>query len=145
MNKFKVLPQIVPFDFGADQINLDEMVSATCTVNKGDLPLDISWIHADTSGIERGLVTNDGVVITRTNQRISMLSIEAVKARHRGNYSCFAKNKAGNSQHSAALHINGESKRNYFPETFEEFCNLLQKFQNFPFKFNFSSSTNRSF
>lgn len=108
MNKFKVLPQIVPFDFGADQINLDEMVSAMCTVNKGDLPLEISWIHADTSGIEQKLVTNDGAVITRTNQRISMLSIEAVKARHRGNYSCIAKNKAGTSQHSAALHINGD-------------------------------------
>ena len=85
------------------------MVSATCTVNKGDLPLEVSWIHADTSGVERPLTTNDGVVITRTNQRISMLSIEAVKARHRGNYTCIAKNKGGKTQNIAALHINGSN------------------------------------
>ena len=97
----------MPFDFGADEVNLDDMVSATCTVNKGDLPIDINWIHADTKGVERKLMTNDGVVITRTNQRISMLSIEAVKARHRGNFSCTAKNRAGSSQHSAFLAING--------------------------------------
>ena len=103
----------MPFDFGADEVNLDEMVSATCTVNKGDFPIDIMWIHADTSGVERKLTTNDGVVITRTNQRISMLSIEAVKARHRGNFTCIAKNRAGSSQHSAVLAINGLQRENF--------------------------------
>jgi hypothetical protein len=96
------------------------MVSAMCTVNKGDLPLEISWIHADTSGIERRLVTNDGVVVTRTNQRISMLSIEAVKARHRGNYTCMAKNKGGATQHSAVLYINGSK----IQETFDDSKNF---------------------
>ena len=108
--KFKVLPQIVQFEFGDEQINLDEMVSATCTVNKGDLPLEIWWMMVEhDSGLEKKLITNDGVVITRSNQRISMLSIEAVKSRHRGNYTCYAKNKAGISQHSAQLAINGIS------------------------------------
>jgi Immunoglobulin domain len=105
------------------------MVSATCTVNKGDLPLEVSWIHMDTSGIEHRLVTNDGVVITRTNQRISMLSIEAVKARHRGNYSCIAKNKAGIVQHSAYLAMNGSNFQviqvPYQNFHFKEFCNLF--------------------
>lgn len=100
----------MPFDFGADQINLDEMVSATCTVNKGDLPIEISWTHTDTSGVEKSLVSNDGVVISRNNQRISMLSIEAVKAMHRGNYTCYAKNRGGRSQHMATLYMNGEWK-----------------------------------
>ena len=54
------------------------------------------------------LTTNDGIVITRNSQKISMLAIEAVKARHRGNYSCFAQNKAGVAQHSAFLSVNGE-------------------------------------
>lgn len=80
-----------------------------CTINKGDLPIETFWIHADTNGVERRLVTNDGIVITRTNQRISMPSIEAVKARHGGNYTCVAKNKGGGTQHSATLYINGES------------------------------------
>lgn len=75
------------------------------------MPLEIVWMHVDTTGMEKLLVTNDGVVITRTNQRISMLSIEAVKARHRGNFTCVAKNKGGATRHSAILHINGDSDR----------------------------------
>jgi len=43
----------------------------------------------------------------RSTQKMSVLSIEAVKARHRGNYTCFAHNKAGVAQQSAYLAING--------------------------------------
>lgn len=86
------------------------MVSATCTVNKGDLPLVVSWFTTDPiTGIEHALDTNNGVVITRSNPRISMLSIEAVKARHRGNYTCVVRNSAGVVHHMAQLAINGES------------------------------------
>lgn len=105
----KVPPQIAPFNFGEEQFNLDEMVSATCTVNKGDLPIHVWWTLSDEyDRAERNLTTNDGIVLTRNNQRISMLSIEAVKARHRGNYTCFAKNNGGLVQHSAYLSINGD-------------------------------------
>lgn len=97
------------------------MVSAMCTVNKGDFPIDINWIHSDLSGDERKLISNDGVVITRNNQRISMLSIEAVKARHRGNYTCIASNKAGVAQHSVQLFINGSKNL----EKSSEFCNFF--------------------
>ena len=38
---------------------------------------------------------------------MSMLGIEAVKARHRGNYTCYAQNKAGIAQYSAFLSVNG--------------------------------------
>lgn len=38
-----------------------------------------------------------------------MLEIDAVKAHHRGNYTCFVQNKAGVSQHSAYLAMNGYS------------------------------------
>lgn len=107
----QVLPQIVPFDFGADQINLDEMISATCTVNKGDLPIDIAWIHVDINGHEKPLSSNDGIVITRTNPRISTMSIDAVGARHVGNFTCVAKNRGGGTHHSTILHINGEQIR----------------------------------
>lgn len=98
----------MPFDFGVDEVNLDEMVSATCTVNKGDFPIEIIWLHTDTDGVESILETNDEVVITRTNQRISMLSIEAVKAKYRGNYTCIATNKGGSAQHSTYLSIYGD-------------------------------------
>jgi hypothetical protein len=102
------LPLINPISFGDDEMNLDDAVTAVCTITKGDLPIRIWWTLVDDfSGIERNLSTNDGVVITRSSPKLSILNIDAVKARHRGNYTCHAHNKAGGSQHSAFLYING--------------------------------------
>ncbi|XP_036333525.1 Down syndrome cell adhesion molecule-like protein Dscam2 isoform X33 [Rhagoletis pomonella] len=96
-----VLPQIVPFDFGEERINEQDMVSASCTVNKGDLPIDIYWMK------NGGRVyTNDGLIVTRNSQRLSVLSVESVRARHAGNYSCVATNNAGASRQSATLAVN---------------------------------------
>lgn len=103
-----VLPQISGFTFGEKELNLDETVAAVCIITKGDLPIDIWWsINDEYLNIERNLTTNDGVLITKTGPKVSMLNIDAVKARHRGNYTCFARNKAGIAQHSAYLAING--------------------------------------
>ena len=85
---------------------MDETVTATCTITKGDLPIQ-TWWTLSIGEIERNLTTNDGVVIMKNGQKISMLSIEAVKARHRGNYTCYAKNKGGITQYSTHLGING--------------------------------------
>jgi hypothetical protein len=106
----QVLPQITPFSFGDDQdVNLDEAVAATCIITKGDVPITVWWTLVDDfDRFARNLTTNDGVVITRTSQKLSVLNIDAVKARHRGNYTCYAKNKAGISQHSAFLSVNGD-------------------------------------
>lgn len=103
-------------------MNLDDAVSATCTITKGDLPMKIWWTLVDDfHGDSKNLSTNDGIVITRASQKLSLLNIDAVKARHRGNYTCFAMNKAGVSQHSAFLYINGESfSENLYP-------NILQR------------------
>lgn len=103
------MPQIVAFDFGEEEFNLDESVTATCSVSKGDLPLKIWWTLADSfeSLAEYNISSNDGIVISKAGNKLSVLNIEAVKARHRGNYTCYAKNKAGISRHSAYLAING--------------------------------------
>uniref|UniRef100_A0A6P4EDH1 Down syndrome cell adhesion molecule-like protein Dscam2 isoform X37 n=1 Tax=Drosophila rhopaloa TaxID=1041015 RepID=A0A6P4EDH1_DRORH len=103
-----VPPQVVPFDFGEETINMNDMVSATCTVNKGDTPLELYWTTAPdpTTGVGR-LMSNDGILITKTTQRISMLSIESVHARHRANYTCVARNAAGVIYHTAELRVNG--------------------------------------
>lgn len=98
----------MPFTFGDEQINVDDMVSVTCLVNKGDLPIEIDWWVVDDYGVERFLLTNDGIVITRSSQRMSVLTIESVKARHRGEYICKAKNRAGSVQSAANLAINGD-------------------------------------
>jgi len=104
----KVLPSIVPFSFGEDEVNLDDSVTATCTITKGDIPMKIWWRFSEGGDdLSYNLTTNDGIVITRTSQKVSLLTIEALKARHRGNYTCFAQNKAGISQHSTNLAMNG--------------------------------------
>jgi hypothetical protein len=74
------------------------------------------------SDLLHNLTTNDGVIITRGSQKTSVLTIEAVKARHRGNYTCYAHNKAGYTNHTAYLSINGHFK---FKKSFySEFCNF---------------------
>lgn len=78
------------------------MASITCSVIKGDAPIDISWKFNNTD-----LFSNDGVIITRSGQRISVLSIETVRSRHAGLYTCVGKNSAGYIEHSAELKVNG--------------------------------------
>lgn len=73
-----MLPQVNPFTFGDDEFNFDDTVSATCTVTKGDVPLTIWWsFHGD--DYPYNLTSNDGIVITRTSQKLSMIMIEQVK------------------------------------------------------------------
>ena len=90
------------FDFGEESVNELEMVSTSCTVNKGDLPLDIYWMRNGGR-----IYTNDGLVVMRNNQRLSVLSIESVRARHAGNYTCVATNSGGVTISSAMLRVNG--------------------------------------
>lgn len=98
----------MPFSFGDEQFNLDESVTTVCSVLKGDLPLKIWWSFEDVNHeSSQNISTNDGIIITRSSQKVSMLMIEAVKARHRGNYTCYAKNRGGISAQSAYLAING--------------------------------------
>jgi Immunoglobulin domain len=95
-------------------LNFDESVTAACSIVKGDLPLKLWWRFTETDeSMAYNLTTNDGVVITKPSQKVTILTIDAVKARHRGNYTCFAQNKAGTTQHSAYLKVNGEDRRNF--------------------------------
>lgn len=78
------------------------MTSITCSVIKGDSPIEINWKFNNHT-----LTTNDGVLITRGGQRASLLSIESIRSRHAGVYTCIAKNTAGTVKHSAELLVNG--------------------------------------
>lgn len=89
-------------------MNLDESVSTVCSITKGDSPIKIWFTFQGEDDLySSNLTSNDGIVIMRNTQKMSALSIEAVKARHRGNYTCFASNRAGVAQHSTYLSING--------------------------------------
>lgn len=78
------------------------MSSVTCTVGKGDFPIDIYWTLNN-----RTIDKYNGISVMRTNKRISQLSIDSVQEEHSGEYVCHAKNKAGIATHSAHLHVNG--------------------------------------
>jgi hypothetical protein len=79
-----------------------------CSITKGDNPLKIWWsFKGDDDFFAHNLTSNDGVVISRNGQKLSVLNIEQVKARHRGNYTCYASNRAGFTSQSSYLSING--------------------------------------
>ncbi|XP_025152750.1 Down syndrome cell adhesion molecule-like protein Dscam2 isoform X2 [Harpegnathos saltator] len=97
-----VAPQIFPFTFGDEPVNSGEAISATCSILKGDFPMDIAWAF---DGVPISAESTDQFSITK-GKRLSVLSIDAVAARHAGEYTCTASNKAGASSHTAALAVN---------------------------------------
>lgn len=96
-----VLPTIHPFSFDGE-VNEGDSVQLTCHVAKGDLPLKIRWLHNDLP-----LFSHLGVLTNKIGDRISLLTIESVKAVNFGNYTCLANNKAGQSSYTTELFVNG--------------------------------------
>lgn len=103
------MPQILPFDFGDEPVNAGDTSAVQCTITKGDSPIHISWIFRD-----RIIQTSTGgVTISQINKRISTLSIESVAENHSGEYTCCARNTAGEANHTAHLYVNGASSDSY--------------------------------
>lgn len=75
----------------------------SCAVAKGDTPVEINWMFNGST-----IHTNDGILITKGGQKISMLSIESVQPRHAGNYTCVARNRAGFVEHTSELKVIGK-------------------------------------
>lgn len=98
-----VPPQITHFEFGDEPANVGEVASVTCSVARGDLPLDIFW---SLNGIP--VVSGEhSVTVLRPNARTSMLSVDWLDAQHRGTFRCMARNVAGQAEQLAVLHVNG--------------------------------------
>ena len=95
----------MPFEFGDEPFDSSSTVSINCVVSKGDTPIMIEWLLNGNR-----VTTNDGINIMKSGQKISMLSIESVQSRHAGNYTCVARNKAGESQHTSELKVIGNVK-----------------------------------
>lgn len=114
-----VAPHIGPFSISDGPANSGDMVSATCSIMKGDFPVEIVWKFNG-----RAIGFNDpDLTITRINKHMSALSIESVAARHAGEYTCVATNRAGNVTHSTTLAVNGiYTERNKHACTSNEFC-----------------------
>lgn len=96
-----VAPQILQFSFGDDPLNYGEMLSISCTIVKGDFPVNLTWTFDD-----KPLYHHTDVNIVN-DKRVSFLSIDKVTARHAGRYKCTAANAAGADSHTATLVVNG--------------------------------------
>ncbi|XP_020284791.1 Down syndrome cell adhesion molecule-like protein Dscam2 isoform X20 [Pseudomyrmex gracilis] len=97
-----VAPEIMPFDFGDEPANWGDTITVTCTVLKGDYPIQIEWA-LNGEPISRD---HHDISIVKTSKRVSLLTIDAVTARHAGEYTCTASNVAGGTSYSASLAVN---------------------------------------
>ena len=98
-----VAPEIVAFDIGEGPAKSGDTVTATCTVVKGDHPIQIEWA-LNGEPISRN---HYDISIVNTSKRVSLLTIDGVTARHAGEYTCSVSNAAGGTSYSATLAVNG--------------------------------------
>ncbi|XP_071630084.1 Down syndrome cell adhesion molecule 1 isoform X11 [Temnothorax longispinosus] len=96
-----VAPEIAPFVLSEKPANWGETVTATCTILKGDQPIQIEWAH---NGQPISHDFSDIAIVT--SKRVSLLTIDAVTASHAGEYTCVATNAAGGTSYSASLAVN---------------------------------------
>lgn len=97
-----VPPTIQQFSFTKLPMNAGEFANLQCIVPTGDLPLNIRWSYP---GEEMG--GSSGVLAKKVADRVSMLMISVIAARHAGEYVCTAENAAGTASHSTTLTVNG--------------------------------------
>lgn len=104
---FIVPPVIIPFSF-VGEANSGDNMQATCHVSKGDTPLQLTWTF---HGFNSNLTSLQNSIKTlKVGEKINLLEIPEVTPAHRGNYTCSAQNKAGITNYTATLMVNG----NYF-------------------------------
>ncbi|KAK3862534.1 hypothetical protein Pcinc_031611 [Petrolisthes cinctipes] len=94
-------PLLLPIDFGESIINEGDFAQAHCVLQKGDRPVNFTWIF---NGIKLNS-DGDGVQINFIGKS-SILTLDPVRGIHQGSYSCRASNGVGQQQVSAALVVN---------------------------------------
>ncbi|VVC30731.1 Immunoglobulin subtype,Immunoglobulin-like domain,Immunoglobulin-like fold,Immunoglobulin subtype [Cinara cedri] len=96
-----VPPKMTPFTFGDDIPEAGETISIQCTISSGDIPVEFAWTF-------NGKSTSDlaNVFVSKNGRRVSALTVESLTEKNVGNYSCLARNKAGESVHTASLYVN---------------------------------------
>lgn len=78
------------------------MVTVQCAIGGGDLPVNIEWL------LNGSPLTPDLEILTeKRGTRVNILTIDAVSAKHAGNYTCVARNYAGATEHYSSLIVNG--------------------------------------
>lgn len=84
-------------------MNENDFAQVSCIVRKGDEPLSISWSFHGAS-----ISSHLGIMTSPIGSRGSMLLISSVGHKHRGNYTCSAKNSAGTESQTVELKVNGK-------------------------------------
>ena len=96
-------PKINPFHSTILSLNVGDRASITCSVIKGDTPLNVKWL-------KNGVLIDPSqrIVVTQVDQYNSILVIEHLSASHSGNYSCVVSNPAAEVESTQALLVNGK-------------------------------------
>lgn len=101
-----VAPQIgIGFTFGEEPLNSGDTATITCSVVKGDSPVEIELSFR--GEIIPETVDQSEIVISNSGKRAKQLLIESVHAKHAGEYTCIVSNKAGSTTRSTNLAVNG--------------------------------------
>lgn len=102
-----VFPKINSFTFGDTPVFAGQSVQVACSVLEGDSPLELSWTFDGPRDVFKL-----GVSVVKVGMKTSLLSIDNTDSVHRGNYTCYVMNRAGNASHTAFLNVHG-IKKNY--------------------------------
>ncbi|XP_052739464.1 cell adhesion molecule Dscam2 isoform X4 [Bicyclus anynana] len=95
-----VPPHIMPFDI-EESLFYGESVQMTCHASKGDRPMSITWTFEG-----QDLSTVSGIKTLKMAEQTSFLSIASITGAHSGNYTCIARNRAGEDRYTTTLHVN---------------------------------------
>ena len=83
-------------------MNEGSFAQVSCIATEGDEPMTISWtFHGSKISSDLGIIT------TPIGTRGSMLLISSVGYQHNGEYTCTAKNHAGQKSETTHLFVNG--------------------------------------
>lgn len=96
-----VPPHIIPFEID-ESIFYGESVQMTCHASKGDKPMSITW-HFEGQDVS----VDSGIKTQKMAEQTSFLTIASVTGDHTGNYTCIAKNRAGEDRYTTTLHVKG--------------------------------------
>ena len=96
-------PEVLPFTFGKEVMSEGDFAQVSCIAAKGDQPISFTWTFHGSN------ITSDlGILTTQIGSKGSMLIISSVDYKHRGSYTCTARNSAGTRKQTADLKVNGK-------------------------------------
>ena len=95
----QIAPQIAPLLVPKTSIGKNVIIN--CNTETGSRPITFTWMKDDRE-VQSSLVTSHG------EQGFSILKLDDVRVKDRGNYSCSARNAFGEDHKTAQLLVDGE-------------------------------------